>query len=148
VKPSNVLVPLGDKALDGAKLVDFGLARIVTRAEVAASLGDVESREGTVLGTARYMAPEVLSGSAPTARSDVYGAGLVLFELLEGGNLFPVGEGSAQLRARISSQPRLRERVPEPLSDVLERMLARDPAERWPDARTAHEAVVDLDTAP
>lgn len=148
VKPSNVLVPLGDKALDGAKLVDFGLARIVPRSEVAASIGDAMTREGSVLGTARYMAPEVLSGSEPTARSDLYAAGLVLFELLDDGPLFPVGDGRAQLRARIANEPYLRERVPEPLSDVLQRMLARDPAARWADARAAHEAVVDLDTAP
>lgn len=148
VKPSNVLVPLGDKALDGAKLVDFGLARIVSRSEVAASIGAPMTRQGSVLGTARYMAPEVLSGGEPTARSDLYAAGLVLFELLDDGPLFPNGDGRAQLRARVADDPALRARVPEPLSDVLERMLARDPAARWPDAGAAHEAVVDLDTAP
>lgn len=148
VKPSNVIVPLGDKALDGAKLVDFGLARVVLRSEVAASLGDAMTREGSVLGTARYMAPEVLSGADPTARSDLYSAGLVLFELLDDGPLFPIGDGRAQLRARIANEPYLAGRVPEPLSDVLQRMLARDPAARWADARAAHEAVVDLDTAP
>ncbi|MBX3222303.1 MAG: serine/threonine protein kinase [Labilithrix sp.] len=148
VKPSNVLVPRGDKALDGAKLVDFGLARIVPRSEVAASIGEPMTRQGSVLGTARYMAPELLSGGEPTARSDLYAAGLVLFELLDDGPLFPVGDVRAQLRARVANDPLLRERVPEPLSDVLERMLAREPAARWADAREAHDAVVDLDTAP
>jgi serine/threonine-protein kinase len=148
VKPSNVLVPLGDQALDGAKLVDFGLARFISRSEVAESIGETPTSDGTVLGTARYMAPELLSGGEPTARSDLYAAGLVLFELLDGGSLFPTGDARAQLRARVSNDPTLRERVPEPLSDVLERLLSREPAARWSDARVAHEAVADLDTAP
>lgn len=148
VKPSNILVPRGDKALDGAKLVDFGLARIVLRSEVAASIGNAMTREGTVLGTARYMAPEVLSGGEPTLRSDLYAAGLVLFELLDVGPLFDVGDAREQLRARVSMEPRLVDRVPPPLSDVLSRMLSRDPSLRYRDAREAYEAVVDLDTAP
>ncbi|GEM_PF-1529428 len=148
VKPSNVLVPRGDKALDLPKLVDFGLARIQSRAEVAASVGAAMTREGTVLGTARWMAPEVLSGGEPTARSDLYAAGLVLFELLDVGPLFSGSDTRAQLRARVSSDAALRDRVPEPLCDVLERMLARDPSARWVDARAAYEAVADLDTAP
>ncbi len=148
VKPSNVLVPFGDTALDVPKLVDFGLARVALRSEIAASIGAATAPEGSVLGTARYMAPEVLAGAEPTARSDLYSAGLVLFELLDDGPLFPDAEGRAQLRARIASDPILADRVPEPLADVLQRMLARDPAARWTDARAAHEAVVDLDTAP
>lgn len=148
VKPSNILVPRGEKALDYPKLVDFGLARVVSRSEVAASIGDAMTREGSVLGTARYMAPEVLSGGEPTSRSDLYAAGLVLFELLDVGPLFPVGDGRAQLRARVSNDPVLTDRVPEPLSDVLARMLARDPGARYLHAGIAHEAVVDLDTAP
>jgi len=75
VKPSNVLVPRGERALSGVKLVDFGLARIVARSEVSASIGEAMTRQGTVLGTARYMAPEVLSGGDPTPACDVYGAG-------------------------------------------------------------------------
>jgi serine/threonine-protein kinase len=148
VKPSNVLVPRGDKALDNPKLVDFGLARMQTRAEVAASVGAAMTREGMVLGTARWMAPEVLSGGEPTARSDLYAAGLMLFELLDVGPLFSGSDTRAQLRARVSNELQIRERVPEPLSDVLERLLARDPAARYVDARAAHEAVADLDTAP
>jgi eukaryotic-like serine/threonine-protein kinase len=148
VKPSNVLVPRGEKALDYPKLVDFGLARVVSRSEVAASIGDAMTREGSVLGTARYMAPEVLSGGEVTSRADLYAAGLVLFELLDVGPLFPVGDGRAQLRARVSNEPVLTDRVPEPLSDVFARMLSRDPAARYQHAGIAHEAVVDLDTAP
>jgi serine/threonine-protein kinase len=148
IKPSNVLTPPGDKALDALKIVDFGLARIMARAEVAAVLGSGGAPEGTVLGTARYMAPELLAGGEPTGRSDLYAAGLLLFELLDDGPVFPVGDLRAQLQARLSGDPYLEERVPEPLSDVFAKLLARDPAARYRDGAAAHQAVSDLDTAP
>ena len=150
VKPSNILVPRTEQALDGAKLIDFGLARVTSRADVARELGDSAPPSGVVLGSARWMAPEVLSGAihSADARSDVYSAGLVLFELLGEGDLFPAEERAAQLRARVTSDPVLEGRVAPPLSSVLARMLARDPAQRYRDGAEALGAVIDLDTAP
>jgi serine/threonine protein kinase len=139
VKPSNILVPRTEKALDGPKLIDFGLAR---------ELGESAPASGVVVGSARWMAPEVLSGRAPDMRSDVYSAGLVLFELLGDGDLFPSEDRREQLRARVTTDPVLEGRVPPPLSSVLARMLARDPAKRYRDASEALGAVIDLDTAP
>ncbi|MBX3193015.1 MAG: serine/threonine protein kinase [Labilithrix sp.] len=148
VKPSNVLVPRNKDALDGPKLIDFGLARLTARADLARELGDSAPASGVVLGTARYMAPEVLAGRAGDARSDVYAAGLVLFELLGEGDLFPSEPRNEQLKARIASEPTFEGRVPEPLSIVLAKMLARDPSRRYRDAGEALGAVIDLDTAP
>ncbi len=148
VKPSNILVPRTEKALDGPKLIDFGLARVTSRADVARELGDSAPASGVVLGSARWMAPEVLSGRQADMRSDVYAAGLVLFELLGDGDLFPAEERREQLRARVTTDPVLEGRVPPPLSAVLARMLARDPAKRYRDAADALSAIVDLDTAP
>ena len=71
------------------------------------------TREGTVLGTARYMAPEVLMGGEPSMRSDLYAAGLVLFELLEEGSSLP-GRGRksaapcARLERAAPARPRSR----------------------------------------
>lgn len=148
VKPSNVLVPRTEKALDGPKLIDFGLARVTSRADLARALGESAPASGVVVGSARWMAPEVLSGRAPDTRSDVYSAGLVLFELLGEGDLFLSEDRREQLRARVTTDPVLEGRVPPPLSSVLARMLARDPAKRYRDASDALEAVIDLDTAP
>jgi serine/threonine protein kinase len=146
VKPSNILVPMTKEALDAPKLIDFGLARTTARADLLPEVGEAAPASGVVLGSARYMAPEVLRGATPDVRSDVYAAGLVLFELLADGALFP-GEASP-IRARLALEPDLEGRVPPPLSSVLARMLARDPAHRYRDAREAHGAIVDLDTAP
>jgi serine/threonine protein kinase len=159
VKPSNILVPRTEKALDGPKLIDFGLARITTRADLARELGEGarEPQSGVVVGSARWMAPEVLNGQPPDMRSDVYSAGLVLFTLLGEGELFHADErhdtaggfrDSQQLRARIANEPVLEGRVPPPLSSVLAKMLARDPSKRYRDASEALGAVIDLDTAP
>ncbi|HSO37888.1 MAG TPA: serine/threonine-protein kinase, partial [Labilithrix sp.] len=148
VKPSNILVPRTENALDGAKLIDFGLARLTARADVARELGDSAPQSGVVMGSARWMAPEVLSGRDADMRSDVYSAGLVLFELLGEGDLFPAEERQAQLRARVTTDPVLEGRVAPPLSSVLARMLARDPSRRYRDGAEALGAVIDLDTAP
>lgn len=148
VKPRNILLPRAKDALDGAKLVDFGLARMTTRAELARELGEELPASGVVFGTARYMAPEVLTGAPSDARADLYAAGLVLFELLGDGTLFHASNTRDELRARLTGDPSLEGRVPPPLSVVLSRMLARDPRERYTDAAEALAAIVDLDTAP
>jgi serine/threonine-protein kinase len=148
VKPSNILVPRTEKALDGPKLIDFGLARVTTRADLARELGEGAPASGVVIGSARWMAPEVLTGSPADMRSDVYSTGLVLFALLGDGELFLEGADGSQLRARIANDPVLDGRVPPPLSSVLAKMLARDPAKRYRDAGEALGAIIDLDTAP
>ena len=73
VKPSNVILT----AEDHVYLTDFGLAK---RAETAAGLTAVDQ----MLGTVDYVAPELIEGSEPDARSDVYSLGCVLFEMLDG----------------------------------------------------------------
>jgi serine/threonine-protein kinase len=149
IKPTNVLIPRTRDGLDVPKLIDFGLARATSRADLSRDLGEGSPpQSGVVLGTARYMAPEVLRGADADTRSDVYGVGLVLFELLGEGPLFAGATTREELRARIAGDPELGGRVPPPLTAVLARMLSRDPARRYENAAQAHEAVVDLDTAP
>ncbi len=137
VKPSNILVPRTEQALDWPKLVDFGSAELSGARET-----------DQALATARYAAPEVLAGGSCDARGDIYGAGLVLFELLDVGELFDGESPPSRLRARLHFDPQLDERVPNPLAFVLTRMLARDPDRRFQNAMEAHAAIVELDTAP
>ncbi len=72
VKPENVLLTAGNTV----KVADFGLARAVSGAD--------QSRTGMIIGTAAYLAPEQVSGGTSDARTDVYAAGVLLFELLTG----------------------------------------------------------------
>ena len=148
IKPSNVLLPRGRRALDDVRVLDFGIARSVRRAEVDAALGKKETASGVVLGTPAYMAPEQLANEKAGPAADVYSAGLMLFELLDVGPLFPGNTLREQLKARMTMDPEVAARVPPPLGLLLAKMLARDPTARFPHAAAALEAVGDLETAP
>jgi serine/threonine-protein kinase len=148
IKPSNVLVPRGRNGLDDVRVLDFGIARSARRAEVLEGLGQSETQQGVVLGTPAFMAPEQLLDEAVGPPADIYAAGLMLFELLGVGPLFPAPSLREQIRARTQGDPDVLGRVPPPLGPLLDRMLARDPRQRFQTGAAALSAVVDLDTAP
>ncbi len=145
IKPANVVVPNGIAGLGELKLLDFGIAQSEHRAIMEA---EQPPKDGRALGTPAYMAPELLMGEASTPASDVYSAGLVLFELLGHTLLFPDRPAREQLKARTETDPALAIRVPTPLDEILGRMLARDPERRFPDAVAALSELVNMETAP
>ncbi|MFN0149300.1 MAG: protein kinase domain-containing protein [bacterium] len=124
VKLSNVMRAEGGRIV----LMDFGLGR-----ETAAADGTGSQR--SLSGTPMFMAPEVLRGAEPSARSDVYSLGVVLFSLITGS--FPVEAGSlAELRARhergsVKHARELRPDLPEDFAHVLDRILSPDPQNRF-----------------
>lgn len=127
LKPSNVLVT-GSGGAESAKVIDFGLAKPL-RAD-----GDL-TREGIVVGTPRYLAPEVLAGDAPDTRVDVYGLGLLLHVMLTARHPFRGDSGAREVMVQILTKapPRLRtirDDVPEALDDLVARCLAKEPDER------------------
>ncbi|HEX2021921.1 MAG TPA: serine/threonine-protein kinase [Candidatus Thermoplasmatota archaeon] len=113
VKPSNVLLGAEGRA----KLADFGIARAGLGNAASRTLGGADAPRPLGL-TTRYAAPEVVAGAAPTARSDVYSAGLLLLDLLLGRSVDPVEARVAKaaevlgpavarpLRAALSADPR------------------------------------------
>jgi serine/threonine-protein kinase len=127
VKPANLLV-----APDGRlKVADFGLATMDGLERL--------TRTGAVVGTALYMAPEVVAGERHDVgpHTDVWSLGVVLYELLTGGELPFEAPGWAQLGSMILSAPHppLAERaprVPRALGAVVDRALAKAPAQRYP----------------
>lgn len=123
VKPANVIV----NESGVAKLTDFGIA--------VAARGEAE-RE--LVGTARYVAPERLAGEAPTARADVYGLGLVAFELLAGRPAYQGVENEDLLRDRLDRPPPsirgARIGVSQGVDSVIARALAREPRDRYASA--------------
>ncbi len=131
VKPANVLL-----AADGrVKVTDFGIAK-------AASVGDDLTTTGTVLGTARYLAPEQVRGDPTDARVDVYATGLLLYEMLAGRLPFAGDTDMATALARLTGPPApLPPSVPRGLAAVVDRCLADDPSDRYPTAAALAEAL-------
>jgi eukaryotic-like serine/threonine-protein kinase len=130
IKPANVLLGRDDRV----KVGDFGVARLAD--------GTSEGPGGTILGTPRYMAPEQARGEIPTPATDVYGAGVVLYEMLAGEP--PFTERSAvelALRHIGDPPPPLPAHVPAALVEVVDRALAKDPIERYPSALEMAEAL-------
>ncbi len=149
IKPPNLLLPHGGRGLDEPRILDFGIARDERRASVLLeAIGRDDDGPGMTLGTPAFMAPEQLRDGISSPGSDVYSAGLVLFDLLGIGPLFPDESLHGQVAARMAMDVVLDGRVPAPLGTLLARMLERDPARRFADAAEALEAIGDLETAP
>lgn len=125
VKPANFLVTPDGRV----KITDFGIAR----AAGAASLTD----PGTLVGTPHYLAPEVVEGREATPRSDLYSLGVVLYETLTASKPFTGDTPVAVAMAHLRQGPRpLPTSVPPRLQALVESALAKDPAQRPPDAAT------------
>lgn len=129
LKPANVLVHWPSDTL---KLVDFGLART----EDAAA-----TRTGLMLGTPHYMAPELLAGGRPDARSDCYALGVMLFELLSSRLPFETTNmGELLRRVARDTAPDLREfkpQAPAALAELVAELLTTQPGQRLADASRA-----------
>jgi hypothetical protein len=130
IKPGNLIV-----RPDGVvKLTDFGIAR----ARDATPL----TRTGMVVGTAQYLSPEQAQGFEVTAASDVYSLGVVGYECLTGGRPFDGTSQVAVALAHINRQPPpLPANVPPAVRLLIERALAKDPADRFPDGAAFAAAV-------
>jgi eukaryotic-like serine/threonine-protein kinase len=135
VKPANIVVQH-----DGlVKLLDFGIAR-----GSEPQIDGAMTRTGTLVGTPAYMAPERLQGSPFDGRSDIFSAGVVLYQLLTGRLPFDA-EYPAILHQILEQDPpplgSFLSEYPPQLDQILERSLAKKPADRYP---TAADMAADL----
>jgi serine/threonine protein kinase len=130
LKPSNVfLTP------HGVKLLDFGLARQDTDHTVLQSAAGL-THTGMVLGTPRYMAPEQITGHQADARTDLFAAGVILFEMLAGRPAFDGHSVIDVLHATLNEQPPALTGPPivAAVDRVIRRALAKRPEDRTPSA--------------
>ena len=126
LKPGNILFDDQGRA----KLTDFGLAHL----EDASAM----TRTGTVMGTVLYLSPEQAVGQHVDARSDLYALGAVLFEMLTGQPPFTGPSAVSIIYKHLNEQPppvrRVNAQVPPLVEAVVERLLRKDPARRFPNA--------------
>jgi len=142
LKPANVFLQRQPDGSERVKLLDFGLAK---RTQTAGASDPTLTRRGDRLGTPAYMSPEQVGGDALDARSDVYSAGVIIFEMLAGQLPFE-GELAEQMRAHlVEPLPPLPAKVPLALDALVQRALAKKPAERF---ANAGDMLAALGTAP
>jgi eukaryotic-like serine/threonine-protein kinase len=145
LKPENVFLVDRGGTPDFVKVLDFGLAKL-TRG------GDAEPRKthaGSIMGTPSYMSPEQCDGrNAVDARADVYALGVILFEMLTG--KLPFGGDTSdeiivkQVTMHAPAARAIVPDLPEELDFILQRALAKAPAERFPTMAAFRAALVDL----
>jgi len=141
IKPSNIIAARRGGMDDVAKLLDFGLVRPSAAAR-AAHL----SAEGQVLGTPLFMSPEQARGNREVdERSDIYSLGAVAYYLLTGRPPFEGEDGLtvliAHARDPVTPPSQVRPGIPRDLERVVLTCLAKDPAERYPDAASLERAL-------
>ncbi len=143
LKPENVFVTKDHEGNPILKIVDFGIAKIVS----GTGSDDTMTQMGIVFGTPQYMSPEQATGMEVDARADLYSAGIIFYEMLAGKPPFEADDPVALVRMQVTQEPApLPESLPASLRAFVERLLAKQRDERYSsagEARKALEAIRD-----
>lgn len=139
LKPGNVML-----TRSGAKLLDFGLAKITPTVEISGTdttrltNNSPLTEKGTILGTFQYMSPEQLEGKETDARSDIFSFGAMLFEMITGRKGFEGSSRASLIAAVISVNPppvsTIQPMASPALDRLVQRCLAKSPDDRWQNA--------------
>lgn len=137
VKPANILL---EESVDRVLISDFGLARTADDANL--------TRSGVITGTPHYMSPEQASGAVVDDRSDLFSLGSVMYFMCTGRPPFRAPQIVAVLNRICNHAHRpisqIQPQIPAPVSDLIDRLLSKDPAKRFKSAASAKAAIGQL----
>jgi hypothetical protein len=147
LKPANIIL-----TTSGAKVLDFGLAKMHAQSSALVSHGSILQTlttpltgAGTIVGTLQYMAPEQLEGKDADARTDLFAFGTVLYEVISGRRAFHASSHAALISSIMTAEPAplpsLQPLASPSLDHLVRTCLAKDPADRW---QSAHDLLVQL----
>lgn len=150
IKPANIMI-----ATDGEPvLVDFGLAKLASRSDDLETMMTGAIGPSSIRGTLPYMAPEVITGGRPDARSDIFSFGAVLLELLAGENMFRGETEAATMNNILTKRAEIGARrardIPEALLALVFEMIEKRPEDRplgMDEVATRLRAFVSVDGA-
>jgi len=139
IKPENIIISQKGEA----KVADFGLAQLTQHGEKLHL-----TQEGVTMGTPLYMSPEQVNGKKLDVRSDLYSFGVMCYHLFAGRPPFQGETAIAVAVQHLQDQPRplreIRPDLPQPLCDLVHRLLEKLPERRYPDAATLLEDIRKL----
>jgi Tol biopolymer transport system component len=137
LKPPNIMVTPEGRV----KILDFGLAKQAAAAPIAGTNPDAtvtvhQTEAGVILGTVHYMSPEQARGAPADYRSDQFSYGLILYEMAAGRRAFDKPETVQTMAAILTEDPPpIKRDIPTPLHWIIDRCLAKDPADRYESTR-------------
>tara|TARA_R110002073_G_scaffold303128_5_gene471282 strand:+ start:51011 stop:55282 length:4272 start_codon:yes stop_codon:yes gene_type:complete len=147
LKPDNIFIEMKD-GTSRVKLLDFGIAKLVG----LDGAEDKLTQTGSMIGTPHYMSPEQINGSAAIDhRTDIYSLGIIMFEMFSGATPFQGNTlGEIITGHLLEEPPRLTDLpvdlgVPKPIADIIHRMLAKKPEERYDSLEDVLSDLADVD---